>query len=378
MTLVYMLHLFNYYVGVFTVSDLFLILLVIYVIFKFKKIVLKKSYLPLILFWIITGVFSLFNLGSDFFSFNDFILAYLKLTLYVFSFVVLLPYFVKNYDKLNKIIINSLIILCGIGIYQLIAHYLFPYLPYSFAPEIFSNRPGYDAMFSYKSGGVFFRIKSIYSEPAHFSIYINLLYAYLLHNEIILKKWIHILIITTILLTLSLAGIGLLILNYSLVLIKYKVIKSKKAIFFISVFLGVLAFVASNEYVIRRVSNIISLTEGSGTRRLFGGFELAKEFPFYGIGLGNLQNFYYSLSKTFEYATGWQIHNVFPIIFSVSGIIGVCVFLYFLYQLNRNNYLLGIFLLGSFFTWGYFNTTPFWVFLLLIYTGNMSRSLMLR
>lgn len=168
--------------------DLFLILLVIYVIFKFKKIVLKKSYLPLILFWIITGVFSLFNLGSDFFSFNDFILAYLKLTLYVFSFIVLLPYFVKNYDKLNKIIINSLIILCGLGIYQLIAHYLFPYLPYSLTTEIFSNRPGYDAMFLYQFGESFFRIKSIYSEPARFSIYINLLYAYLLHNEIILKK----------------------------------------------------------------------------------------------------------------------------------------------------------------------------------------------
>lgn len=155
-------------------------------------------------------------------------------------------------------------------------------------------------------------------------------------------------------------------------------IKTKKAIFFTSVFLGVLAITASNEYVIRRVSNIISLTDGSSTRRLFGGFELAKEFPFYGIGLGNLQNFYYSLSKTFEYAIGWKVHNIFPIIFSVSGIIGVCVFLYFLYQLNRNNYLLGIFLLGGFFTWGYFNTTPFWVFLLLIYTGNMSRPLRLR
>lgn len=367
-----MLHLFNYYLFRFTVSDLFFILLVLYVFFKQRRIALKRYHLFLLLFWFLTGAFSLLNLHADFFSFEDFILAYAKFTLYVVSFIVLPPYFVKNFDTLNKIIVNSLIILCGLGIYQLIAHYFFPFLPYSLAPGMLCSRIGYDSMISYR--GVF-RIKSIYSEPAHFSIYINLLYAYLLHNNIRLKLWVHLLIIGTVGFTLALSGIGLLVLNYFLLSIKNKVVKTKKAIVITLGFVGILAIIINNVYVTTRIGNIISLTDGSGTKRLLGGFELAKEFPFYGIGIGGLRNFYYSLNKTFEYATSWTIQNIIPIILSYSGIVGLILFLVFLYQLNKNNVFLGIFLFGTFFTWGYFNTTPFWLFLILIATGNIYKNL---
>jgi len=366
-----MLHLFNYYLFRFTVSDLFLILLVLYVFFKQRRIALKRYHLLLLLFWFLTGAFSLLNLHAGFFSFEDFILPYAKFTLYIVSFIVLPPYFVKNFDTLNKIIVNSLIILCGLGIYQLIAHYFFPFLPYSLAPGMLCSRIGYDSMISY--WGVF-RIRSIYSEPAHFSIYINLLYAYLLHNNIRLKLWVHLLIIGTVGFTLALSGIGLLVLNYFLLSIKNKVVKTKKAILITLGSVGILAIIINNVYVMTRIGNIISLTDGSGTKRLLGGFELAKEFPFYGIGIGNLENFYYSLNKTFEYATSWTIQNIIPIILSYSGIVGLILFLAFLYQLNKNNIFLGIFLFGTFFTTGYFNTTPFWFFLILIATGNIYKN----
>ena len=372
MILVYMLHLFNYFIYRISIADMFLIVLVLYVFVKQKRIVFKSYHPFLLLFWFLTGAFSLLNLYANYFSFKDFILAYAKFSLYIVAFIILPPYFAKNFDKLNKIIVNSLIILCGLGIYQLIAHYFYPFLPYSLTLEGFSHRPGYYAMFSYAGT---FRIKSIFSEPAAFAIYLNLLYAYLLHNNIRLKLWVHLLIISTVIFTLALSGIGLLMLNYFLLSIKNKVIKTKKALLYSLVFIGILAIIINNVYVTTRIGRIVSLTEGSGTKRLLGGFELAKDFPFYGIGVGNLESFYYSLNKTFEYATSWTIQNIIPIILSYSGIVGLILFLAFLYQLNKDNIFLGIFLFATFFTTGGFNATSFWLFLILITTGNIYKNL---
>lgn len=370
MQLVYMLHLSNYNLFCFTVSDIFFILLTLYIFVK-QRIALERYHLLLLLFWFITGVFSLLNLYAYayFFSFEDFILPYTKFTFYVVAFIILPPYFANNFDRLNKIIVNSLIILCGLGIYQLIAHYFFPFLPYSLQPEMLHSTLGYDSMVSYQ--GVF-RIRSIYAEPAHFSIHINLLYAYLLHNKIRLKLWVHLLIIGTVGFTLALSGIGLLVLNYFLLSIKNNVIKTKKALLYSIVFIGLLAIIISNNFIVTRIAGIIHLTD---TKRLLGGFELAKDFPFYGIGIGNLENFYYSLNKTFEHATSWTIQNIIPIILSYSGIGGLILFLSFLYQLNKNNIFLGIFLFGAFFTTGAFNATSIWLFLILIATGNIYKNL---
>jgi hypothetical protein len=333
--------------------------------------VLERYHLLLLLFWVITGLSSLLNLYdyAYFYSFEDFILPYTKFTFYVLTFIILPPYFAKNFDRLNKIIVNSLIILCGLGIYQLIAHYFSPFLPYSLAPEILHSTIGYQSMVSYH--GVF-RIRSIYSEPAHFSIYINILYAYLLHNKIRLKLWVHLLIVGTIGFTLALSGIGLLMLNYFLLSIKGNVIKTKKALLYSILLIGLLIIIISNDFIVSRIAGIIHLTD---TKRLLGGFELAKEFPFYGIGIGNIENFYYSLNKTFMHASSWTIQNIIPIILSYSGIGGLILFFSFLYQLNKNNIFLGIFLFGVFFTIGTFNATSTWFFLALIATGNIYKNL---
>lgn len=361
MYLLYGVHLFNYYIAGISFADIFLFLLMLYVLYKNKKISIKKRHLMLIYFWLVTGVFGILNISESYFSINNFLFAYLKLSFYILCILIIPPYLAKNIDKTNIIIINSFVFISLLGVYQLIAHFLFPSLPYSLTHELISSRTGYDSMISY--GGQF-RIRSIYSEPAHFAIYLNILYAYLLHSNVKLNKWIHFLFVIVVTLTFSMSGIALMIINYLIFLFRMNLFSVRTIIYSIA-FLILSVFILSNDYVWRRVNRIVTLTETSGSVRLLGGFELSQYFPFYGVGIGNLENYYSSLTVPLMYVTSGQLHNIIPVIIGISGWIGLFVFLLYILSYFKLNKGLFIFLIGSFFAWGYFNAPPFWFFLIL-------------
>ena len=367
MVLLYILSIFDYYINGVAISDIGLFLLLFNIIFKYSiKIYFKKGYLILVFFSLIALISGLCNINSSFFSGLSFMRSYFKLNFYIICILVL-PYFLAyNFSKVKRILINSLVFLSLLGIYQVIAHYFLPNLPYSLSPSLLSNS-GYDAMHSY---GEKFRIKSIYSEPAHFSIYINLIYAYLLHYRIKLNKRIHTLVIITTMLTFSLSGIALLLANYCILLLKHIMKGRKHYIIYIIIFFILISVAGyQNQYLRKRVFRAFALSEGSSVDRLLGGWELASKAPFYGVGLGNITNFHDDLSIELNFTKeAGKIHNIFAVVLATTGYFGLLIFSLFLVYLTKKNIFFILFVIISGFAWGYFNSTPFWLLLLLIAT----------
>jgi len=165
---------------------------------KAKNLSIKIKDIPLILFLLITLVPLITNSTSQHFDKIGFLLSYLKLSIYILSFLIGIDILHKDIEKLKKIMRVSLIFISIFGIYQYIVHLTGVSLPYSFS----------NAMTSY---GVF-RITSIFSEPASFT-YVVLQYFFLILNGVKFKKTEKLIIYITIVLTFSLTVYGLFLMS---------------------------------------------------------------------------------------------------------------------------------------------------------------------
>jgi hypothetical protein len=364
MNVVYALHLFDYHIGPFVISDLALLFLILTALLRVDKFTLRTYHIVLLLFWFSALIISLSNMNEEYFSIASFILSFSKFSLYIISLFILPPFFKENYEKLNKIIKNSVVIMCVLGLYQFISHYVFPFFPYSFTHPLISNRHGLDSMISY--GGQF-RIRSIFSEPAHFSIYLTILYFYLVK----VKKatpFVHILVFISVILTLSMGGLALLILVYFINFLRNLVHQGNFKVITCAV-LGILIFglfAFTNDYITSRISNISSLKEGSATTRLLGGWEYALNTPVSGIGFGNVENYYNQnlVSEDLSYAKG-NVHNILALTYIISGVVGLFLFVLFILLLFQKSVYSTLFIFATFFAWGAFNTTNLWFILIL-------------
>lgn len=367
MILNYLINLFDYSFFKIAISDLALLFLNIYSFLKLKKIHIQKYYILLVFFIFLTLLSSIININKIFFSKSEFLLSYFKLLFYFLSIILLPNLFSLNYSILIKILKRSLYILCLLGIYQLIVHKFFPNLPYNFKVPFISLDGGYKAMYSYNNQ---FRIKSIFSEPAHFSIYINVIYAYLLHYKHNLRKRLHGLVIISTFLSFSLSGIVLLLTNF--ILLFGNIFDNKRITITILIFFLLFSIlVFQNDYIIYRMDRLSSLSEYSSADRLLGSWELAFNAPFYGVGVGNIVNYNKHSNFKFKFVKpDRKVHNIFAAILSSSGLLGLIMFLIFYFILIRKNFKFGIFLFISGFAWGKFNATPFWFFLILVSTYN--------
>ncbi len=376
MELVYFFNLFSYFIkGLIAISDIAVIVLLIYILFFTKIRIYKKKYnIILIVFWVITGISGLLNVvaNSNYFIFTEFVISYLKLSLYILFFLIAPYYFSARLNKLNNIITNSLVIICILGIYQIVVYNFFPKLPYSLASEIglIQNKGGISTMISY--GGKF-RIKSIFAEPSIFAIYSTLLYSYILHYRIKISRWVHLLVNVSIILSFSMSGIGLLFINYFLLFFKYYK-KNKKYLIYVLIVLTIFSIsIITNDYLSYRIARIIDLSEGSSNTRLLGAWEIALKAPVYGVGLGHsrIYNSYIGQDNLKFHISGKGVHNTFAVILTTTGYLGLLLFLIFIYYLFRRNFIFGLFFIASGFGWGYFNVIPIWMILSLVATTNL-------
>lgn len=365
MVFFYGIHFFDYLFNGISISIFTYTALFIFYLFKDPKIYKTNSNLFLFLF-IFFNLLSLVNIFETYFEFSNFLLPFLKLLILIFGFMIFSYNLMqKDVILIDKFIKYSILILTFLGFYQLIVHYFFPSLPYSLSISFLESR-GYSSMISY--GGQF-RIKSIFSEPAHFAIYLNMLYFFILNYNIKFNYKNHFFVNFIIFITLSMSGLILLFVNHSIKLIqKYKI---EKKVLLIILFLLVISIIYFNvDYVNNRINNIVSLKEGSGSVRLLGGWELAKYTDMLGIGLGNIESFVSELINNnvqlnYTKQSG-SIHNSLSVVLITSGYLGLITFLLFLFSLYKNKINL-LFVLALMFSWGRFNTAPFWFFLVLVF-----------
>ncbi|WP_190615350.1 hypothetical protein [Tepiditoga spiralis] len=278
------------------------------------------------------------------------------------SYLIIPNYLSKDIKQFNKIIINSLNFICIYGLYQFIAHYLNIGLPY-----------GLDtSMISY---GIF-RIRSIFREPSLF-LFPVMMYLYLIVSGEKLSKKNHIIIISAFILSFSLTIYGLLFMGIFTVIAMKKLKLKYKSLVYVSIVIFSIVLYFSVPLVQNHIRNLIVLHPSSSTTRLVGGIIFALKTPYYGVGIGNLENYYNIKMNNVIiklFTTGGAVNNIIAVIKIVSGYLGLFVFIWYLikkYSKVCKDYLIILFV--SFFTWGNFNSAGSFFFLIMLEILRINR-----
>lgn len=344
----------NALLGPIQFSDLVLLLLVLNSIIKYKSIVWNKKDVFLVLFYICAFIPFVLYQSESYFDINGFVLSYIKLGFYIIAYITLPIYFSRNEDKFNSILKNTINLIFIYGVFQFFLFHLFPSIA-----SIFIR-------YSSTTYG-FFRITSIYNEPAGL-FYPLMLYFYLIISKVHLRRLTHVLCLLTTIMSFSITVygvylVGIFIINYS---------KSMNKKILITAFVTLFAFIAYFKIPLIQihVNNLINLRTSSATTRIFGSFEYALKSPFQGVGLGNIENYYLEnigLLNLKYFSTQGAVNNIFSAIRLASGSVGFLFFIVFVtskYYKQVKQYLL-IFLF-SFFAWGHLNTSSFFFLLILL------------
>jgi hypothetical protein len=147
----------------------------------------------------------------------------------------------------------------------------------------------------------------------------------------------------------------------------------------IIVFIGLLQTSVFQQLVVERFDNISQGTDGSSSHRILGAFEILKvlenERFFMGNGLGQLNPYFASVRVHFEHfyiaaedAPNIGLNNMLSQITIDTGIIGLIIFLSFIFSFTKRQIVYFIVFVVFCFSWGFFNTPFFWFY---IYMSNV-------
>lgn len=346
----------------FNFSDILLIIFLLYSVVKYKFI-FKGTDLFILLIWI-SGMVPFFrNLDESYFKISDFILTYAKFTVYLLTILILPKYLEKDMEKTTNSIKFSILIIAFLGITQFILYNI------PITRNIIIDN--FEGSISYGM----FRVTSIFSEPASFSL-VSLLYVYLVYSKVKLSWKFHFILLLTIGLTVSFTAISILALG--LIIIYLKNIKK-----FIPLSLVVLVvFILLYNYVPlinTHTNNLITLNNSSAVTRVYGGLEYAIRSPF-GVGMGQIENYYevYKESLNLKYISteSGTVTNVFAAMILTLGIIGTLLFITYLSIITKDNIRIIIIFFIYFFSTGQFNTSIFFIvasILIATHTFNLEK-----
>lgn len=363
--LIVLLNFISYKIGPILVSDIAYFFLLMFTLIKRVRIKIAKQNKYMYIFIFTSFLVMILNVGKTYFSINDFFLTYIKFIFYIIGLLLIPNLFIENENKLNKGILYSIRIVCFLGVYQYLAHFLPFNIPYSLS----INSYGYESMTSYN----IFRIRSIYSEPSLF-LYTVILFFYLKTSKVNIKKWDYMLFIVSIILTFSITVYGLVIFGVLVNLTNSNISILKKIIIVVLLILLCLLSFYKLDIIKQHIFNLIMLKPSSATTRLFGSIIYAFFTPNNGVGFGNVENYYLlnNLAETIPmFITNGIVNNIFAAIKIMTGYIGLGIFLVYLLKnfFCRSKKLLLI-VIASCFTWGNFNSSGFLFFLILLETQN--------
>ncbi|MGG2084514.1 hypothetical protein [Lysinibacillus pakistanensis] len=324
---------------------------------KFK---IKISHLLLFLSFLIIIISNfLLNLNiNNSFQLTEGIFGLVKFIYYGGIVIVLINYikFKKIEYMTLKILATIAVITSIIGIYIAIAILLDGLLPYKFFWAL--TRDEYESYMFVTSAVTLVRIKSIFSEPAHLGVFLNMVLAlsYFNHFNFKLKSKYIIVIYLTIFFTLSFSAvITLIFINVFYFLGKEKISKliSRKSSW-ISVCLllltGIFLWDIIEKALFSRITFMINGVDESAKVRLIGTWgHISEDYFIIGNGIGNSP----------------FLSNIYSYILSDLGLLSLIIYIFFNIFLLYKNYKLGvIFILINFAKGGYL-AVGFWVCLLM-------------
>jgi hypothetical protein len=376
--LLFLINFIDYGINGILISDIILIFLLITVFVKSPNIKLAadKKYLIGYILLILSGVISLLlNYTKAYFDVSNFLFSFVKLNIYLIAIVILPPYIKSKNVNVEKIIRGFFVFSTAAAIFQKVVVTFWGrgyWKIYTFGSSYFNINRDY-SMFT--NTGML-RVRSVFSEPAHFVTYLSLLFGILLFTRNIkLNKTMHVLYISSILLANSVSGYFLMLAIYAMYFVKLKTIKSILITSIsITAFISIATFfVLRNEYIINRIINTFAFKDQSGVFRLFSGFLFLKETPWYGVGVGNIDGYFFStaLSNSLIFSGSGQFYNNIAIAIISLGYIGLIGFLFVHIGCIKKNYKMLILLLLTHFTWGKLFTINIWIIMIFFITLNM-------
>ena len=367
--LFYLLMLSDYTIGPLSISDYALVLLMIKSIRWSPTICIKKKERLLLIIMLVGVLLSLcLNITKSYFVFSDFITSVGKLLLYIFA-LFLVPHYLAtcDFDYIKHLKRIMAIATMG-GIFQRLIVLFFgreSWPLYSLGGHWFGLITE-NTMFNNQG---MMRSRSFWSEPAHFAIFISLVFILLLFDKKEkLSKIFYVVYIIGMICANSVAGYGIMIAIFSIYIVKFKRRKDiiKTICTGIGFFIALILLIGMNDYLRGRLVNLLSMKDHSGVVRTVGGFHILEYLPWYGAGIGNHANFYKSLGEMSDiwFSGSGEFYNVILIAIVTIGYIGALGFVMLQYKILENDKKIFLCLMVTHFGWGKLYTTPVWVFLI--------------
>lgn len=287
----------------------------------------------------------------------------IKLSFYLITMMVLYNYIDrfnlrKSFLTINKVIAYASIV---IGIYITLALYTGGELPYEFLWRFTRSHP---TSYEFQGNPNIIRTRSLFSEPAHFGFYLNVILASILFNVQHYKKRLVdvVILVAGILTTLSYSMVGIMLIlltYYSLAYVKEKKIRwSIRHTIIVGVIIVGLFIFWDYLYItlIERTLNILGGNDSSVTNRLFNSWQyVADQSLIYGNGISHTPT----------------ITNNFAYMLSDFGLIGFIPFILFTIYMLYVNVPFGLTFVMLNFSRGGYLAAPFWIVLLFYFLYSL-------
>lgn len=214
----------------------------------------------------------------------------------------------------------------------------------------------------YRGSSSIIRSRSLFSEPAHFGYYLNVILAINLFTRLgqnIITKWINIIIIFSVLSTLSYGSVAVMMISIilkSFFLLRNNFNTNTLITSFINLSVIILVFYmfrdSFNEAIIERTNDIITGQDNSSFNRIINSWkEVNKENIFLGNGIGHTST----------------IYNIYAYILSDIGVVSFILSIIFTIYIVINNYGVGLIFVALNFVKGGYLSAAFWIVILLLF-----------
>lgn len=381
--LFYLLMFSDYTIGPLSISDYALLILIIKGLI-YKPVITfpynERAPIFILLIGVITSL--VFNIDKSFFIMSDFVLSGGKLAIYILAIYIVPQYLVYcnvDYIKLLKRFLTVASVGGAIQIILVSAFGRSSWPLYSLGGHWF----GLETETTMFNNMGMMRSRSFWSEPAHFAIFISLIFILLLFNQKSrLEKKYYVFYVVGMICANSVSGYGIMVAIFALYIVNFQnlgnVVKAIGA--GVTAIIALAVLINANDYLRSRLINLFDMKDHSGVVRTVGGFHILEYLPWYGTGVGNHANFYKSLSNMSElwFSGSGEFYNVILVAIITIGYIGAIGFILFQYQIMKTDKKMFIAFMVTHFGWGKLYTTPIWVFLIIyivlknqrLYGGN--------
>lgn len=368
--LIFFLNFIDYRIAFLSIADVALIVLIVRAMLIRIKLKCSRNELILIGLMLINILIStMLNMGKEYFLITDFLVALVKMVFYIVGGLYIPDYLTKKKVKVLSIL-EKYFLVAGVGgilqqiIVLICGRESWPL--FSLGSQFFGLTS--DTTMFVNTG--LMRSRSFYSEPAHYAVHMSMLYALFLFNEKYRKKmWLHLIYILAVVSANAMSGYAVMVMIYVIYFLNFK--KVKKVIKMLSgILLGIVgggAVWLTNDYIRKRMMDFFVLKDHSGIVRTIGGFFFLEYIPFWGVGLGNHSNYYFSLeiNDTMWFSGSGEFYNNILLAIITMGYVGGVLFIAYQYVILKNHKKLFFALMVTHAGWGKLLTAPIWIFLLL-------------